>query len=191
MTRRTGQIFRLNLIKPRLLEWVLLVVMCGCSSAGKLRVRRDPSYGGKLERVLIVYNPQNTRASLGKNFSNRLISHLKDAFARQNVTSESVEFDGSALDRGAPIRAAEAQFQPKEALYFRIARFNSNSSLTWMDANDFPHFSNSMLVTLEFEMVDSKTQKTIWRAEVDYYSVPDPKKVATQVAEGLRAAKML
>ena len=52
-------------------------------------------------------------------------------------------------------------------------------------------FYNSMLVTLAFEIVDWKANKTIWRTEVDFYSIPSPEKVATQLAEHMRATKLL
>jgi hypothetical protein len=181
-------------MRPKLFQLMLLVVIFGCSTPGRLKAQKDESYEGKLERILIVYYPENTGASLGRNFSDRLVSQLKDSFARQNVTSECVQFDGSALDRGAPVRTAASRFQPKQLLYFRIARLNSNSSTTWIDTGQypqFPRFSNSMVVTLDFEIVDSKTDKTIWHAEVDYYSAPDPRQVAAQIAENMRVAKLL
>jgi hypothetical protein len=180
-----------DLVKPELLLLLLCGIMMGCSTSGRFRSKKDESYADKLERVLIVYSDEDTRAILGRNFSHRLVDDLIDLFARQNVTSESVQFDRSKLDGNATVKAAEARFQPRQVLYFRVTYVNTSSSFLMVDPNQLPHFSHSMAITLEFEVSDSKGDKTIWRTDVDYYSVPNPKKVATDLAENMRAAKLL
>jgi hypothetical protein len=191
MRLHTPKILRTNFKKPKSLQLVLLVVIVGCSTPGRLRVQRDESYQGKLEQVLIVYNPENTKASLGRDFSDRLVGQLRDSFARHNISAESVQFDNSALDRSAPVRAAESRFRPTQLMYFRIARLNTDSSMTWMSADQFPRFSNTMVVTLDFEIVDSKTNKSIWHANLDYFSAPDPKQVINQITDNMRVAGLL
>jgi hypothetical protein len=180
-----------RLVRPKMLPLLLLAILMGCSTAGRFRSTKDESYDGKLERVLIVYCAEDTRVSLGRHFSERLVSHLTDLLGRQNVISESVQFDRSALDRSAPVKAAESRFQPRQVLYFYVTRMNSSSSVQMADLNQLPHFNNSMVVTLAFEIVDSKSDKTIWRTEVDYYSIPNPEQVAAALAESMRAAKLL
>jgi hypothetical protein len=181
----------LDLVKPGRLLLLLFGIMMGCSTSGRFRSTKDESYEDKLERVLIVYSDEDTRAILGRDFSHRLVGDLIDLFARQNVTSESVQFERSRLDGSATVKAAETRFQPRQVLYFRVVRMNSSSSVEMLNPDHLPHFSNSMVVTFEFEILDSKGDKAIWRTDVDYYSVPDPKKVAADLGQNMRAAKLL
>jgi len=167
-----------------------LIFIMGCTSP-KFRSKRDESYDGKLERALIVYYDENTRATLGRDFSRRLVNRLGDLLDKQNVPCESVLLNNSALNRSAPLKAAAERFQPSQLLYFSITRASTSSSTYLMDANDLPHFSHSMVVTLEFDVFDSKTDKTVWRTAVDYYTAPRPEDVAEQVIEQLRVAKLL
>lgn len=168
-----------------------LIFLLSCGTSGKFRSTRDDSYGGKLERALIVYYDENTRSTLGQDFSSRLVSQLADLLGKQNVTCESVLLKRSALDRTGPIKVAAERFQPNQLFFFSVTRASSNSSIQWMDANDIPRYSHSMEVGLEFSVLDLKGDKTIWRTAVDYSSPPNPKEVAQQVVEQLRAARLL
>src|SRR5690349_6496872 len=99
--------------------------LAGCAAPkGAFQSRRDPSYSGKLERVLVVYHNVNTESTLGRNFSDRLASRITTVLSQKSVPAEAVRLEKEVLDRTAPLRAAGMRFRPKQLLFLEITRAN-------------------------------------------------------------------
>lgn len=169
------------------------VFLGACASPkGKVRAQKDPSYTGKLERVLIVsYNEEQAAPQLGRNFSETLFKRLSESLAQRGVVSEIVRPNKAELDENAPIRAAAARFRPRQTLYFGVTRVDTHTGVYRSTATDLPHYVNDARVTFAFSLIDVGRNQTVWRGELYYYVLPDPKTVADQFAEQLAAEQFL
>ena len=169
----------------------------GCATRGKVSSVKDESYTGKLERVLVVYQGKaatkrtDTTATLGRNFQQRLGQRLADSLSRQSIPSETAGLDESAVDRDAPVKMAVARFEPKQVLYASVSQISGTSTLVWVNRNDFPYSTHNVLITLEFEVTDVASDKTVWRSSVSFYSAPGVETAADQVLSELQKAKLL
>jgi len=79
--------------KSFLLALALLNLMwSGCvSTKPKIEAKRDSTYNGKLERVLIVYhNDEAVAPRLGPKFSEEFLSRFSELLAQRGVVSEVV-----------------------------------------------------------------------------------------------------
>ena len=147
--------------------------------------------------MLVVYQGKaatmrtDTTPTLGRNFSQRLADRLANSLSSQNVPSETAGTDESAIDRAAPVRTAADRFGPKQLLYATISQISSSSTVHWADANDLPYYTHDVVITLEFAVTDVASDKTVWRAVVNFYSAPRVETVADQVLSELHKARLL
>jgi len=174
-----------------------LALAAGCSSSGKMRTARDASYTGRLERVLVVYPGKarekyaDTTAMLGRDFPQRVAERLADSLSRQNVPSAAAGLDESAVDRAAAVKADAARFGPKQLLQVTVAQISGRSSVQWVGPNQLPHYTHDVVITLEFEVSDRASDKTVWRGAMNFYAAPRLETVVDHVLTELHKASLL
>ena len=172
--------------------WPLpLLLLAGCASPqGKFQAVKDPSYAGKLERVLIVYFNLDTASTLGRDFSDGLATKLAALLAQKNVPAEVVRLERAALDRNAPVKAAAVRFHPKQFLYLNITRVRTSAGSHQSFSGDVIHFTSDTSANFEFSLVEAQTGRTVWRTEAYYFAPPHAEDVAAQLIEQIIAARL-
>src|SRR5262245_54624569 len=83
----------------------LLAFLPGCGSLkGEFKTHRDPNYGGKLERLLIVYyNEDDAKRYLGSKFSDTFLARVSEALKRKNVPVHVARPMQGAMDEQAVV----------------------------------------------------------------------------------------
>ena len=162
-------------------------LLAGCfSSHGPFASKKDPLYQKKLQRVLIAYLHQDTTLLLGNEFSSRFVGRLIEQLNRHNIQCKQVRLEKEAIDRDAQIQAAATQFRPTHLLYFGATRASRIESR----ASDRVALENSL--AFEFSLVDFQSGRTIWRADLTYFSAPpSPAEVADALVKKLGADHFL
>lgn len=174
-----------------------LTFAVGCQTSGKIRSVRDESYTGKLERVLVVFQgkaavrSEDTTATLGRNFQQRVAARLAESLTSRNIPSEVVGTEESAIDRFAPVKTAVARFEPKQMLYANVTQISSSSTVHWVDVDHLPIYTHNVVIKLEFEVRDVASDKTVWRGAVSFQSAPLVETVVVRVLSELGKARLL
>ena len=163
-----------------------LLIFAGCASPqGKFQVNKDPSYDGKLKRVLIVSLNEDLASHLGRDFSNRLLTRFTMLLTQKGVSSEIVHLNQKDLDRTASVRSAVARFKPDQLFYVAVTRVLSRNGVQRRRSNDLPQFTSEMSISFEFNLTETQSGKTVWRGELHFYTVPYPEDVADQLVKQL------
>jgi hypothetical protein len=172
---------------------VCLLLLGACAGPkGNVESKRDPSYKGKLERLLIIsHNEEAAAQSLGRTFSEALFARLSESLAQNGVVTEVVRPNKEELDQNAPVRSAAARFFPRQALHFGVSRVNTQAGVYRSTGADLPHYSYDTSVAFAFSLFDVARNQVVWRGELRYSSLPDPKTVADQFVAQLVTEKFL
>jgi hypothetical protein len=168
--------------------WPLfLLTLVGCAAPkGTFLTKKDSSYQGKVQRVLIVYQKQSRDAepALNRRFSDRLVSQLAELLRSKEIPSEVACFEQDELDRDANLKAAAAPFGPTQLLSFGITRLNEH---VWLNNG----VTRMVSVGLELRLIDYRTGKTVWRTQATYGIPPDPENAAAELLGQLVADHFL
>lgn len=180
-----------TLSKATCLLVLTLLFLTGCASPlGNFQTKKDPAYHGKLEKILIVPLNEDMALRLGRDFSNRLLTRLTVSLAQKDVASEIVHVNKEDLDQTAPVKSAAARFHPGQLLYIAVTRVISRNGIQRPTVNDLPQFTSELSITIAFSMVDMQSGKTVWRGEVQFYTIPYPEDVADQLVKQLETEKL-
>jgi hypothetical protein len=168
------------------------LAFAGCAtSKGRVVSKRDPSFEGKLQRVLIICPDRQTSASLGNQFASRFLKQLTNSLTQSGVPAASVDVEKEALDNRALVEKAANHFRAGQMLDWSIAGINTMSTVRQTMPGDIPSFRSSTSVALEFGMYDVWVNRVVWRARFTFQMSPSPEAVADQLVEELVAAKLL
>jgi len=166
------------------------MALSGCASPkGKFLTQRDATYQTKLGKVLLVYYNQVAASILGRDFSDRFARRASALLSQKNVASETVSLQQTALDRNAPLRAAAARFRPSQLLWLGVTRVNTSSGMHRTLPGELPQFNSETSVSLEFNLVDAQSGRTVWRGEAHFSFPPRAEDVAQQLVDQLAAAQ--
>jgi hypothetical protein len=168
-----------------------LLFLTGCASPlGNFRTKKDPSYHDKLGKVLIVSLNEDMASRLGRDFSNRLLTRLTGSLAQKDVASEIVHVNKEDLDQTAPVKSAAARFHPSQLLYIAVTRVLSRNEARPATVYGLPQFASEVSIVIAFSVVDMQSGKTVWRGEVQFYTIPYPEDVADQLVKQLETEKL-
>jgi hypothetical protein len=180
-----------TLSKATCLLVLTLLFLTGCASPlGNFQTKKDPSYHGKLGKVLMVSVNEDLASHLGRDFSNRLLARLTGSLAQKDVSSEIVHVNKEDLDPTAPVKAAADRFHPGQLFYIAVTRVISRNEIQRPTVNDLPQFRSEVSITIAFSMVDMQSGKTVWRGDVQFYTPPYPEDVADQLIKQLETEQL-
>ena len=166
------------------------MALSGCASPkGKFQTQRNAAYQNKLGKVMLVYYNQGAASILGRDFSDRFARRASALLGQKNVVSEIVPLEQTALDRNAPLRVAAARFRPSQLLWFGVTRVNTSSGMHRTLPGELPQFNSETSVSLEFNLVDAQSGRTVWRGEAHFSFPPRAEDVAQQLVDQLAAAQ--
>ncbi len=180
-------------VSIKALSLCLLIGATGCvSPKAQIQTKRDISYTGKLERVLIIYhNEEDADPRLGRKFSDAFLTRFSEVLAQKGVVSEVVRPNKEEVDENTPVRSAAAKFHPSQALHFGLVRVASHNTAYRSSVQALPRFSHGTSMAFAFSLFDVARGQTVWRGELQYLLEPDPKSVADQFVERLASEKFL
>lgn len=168
------------------------LVLVGCASPqGNFKTKKDPSYKGKLERILIVPRNEEMASSLGRDFPSRLLTRLTCSLAQKDVASEVVHLNKEDVDPDAPVKTAAAQFKAGQLLYVSLIRVASRNEAHPATLYGLPQFASEVSIVFAFGVVDAQSGKTVWRGELQFATVPNPEDVADQLLKELETEQLL
>lgn len=168
------------------------LILAGCATPqGNFQTKKDPSYQGKLERVLIVPRNEDMASRLGRDFPNRLLTRLASSLAQKDVASEVVRLNKEDLDPDAPVKAAAAQFKAGQLLYISLTRVLSRNEAHPATLYGLPQFASEVSIVFAFSVVDVPSGKTVWRGALQFDTVPYPEDVADQLLKQLETEQLL
>jgi hypothetical protein len=164
------------------------LLLGGCANPPlKFQTRHDPSYQGKLAKVLIVgndsliVNNHGATRELGRDFFGRFLARLRGSLAQKNVTSETIKINMNDLDPNAPARSAVSQYRPEQVFDITVTRLSTQTQDGLVD----------FTVTMTFSIEDAQTRKTVWRADTQFGSESHPEDVSDQLVNQLEMAQLL
>ena len=176
------------------ISWLacLTVLLSGCATSPRIEAKRDTSYTDKLERVLIVYhNEDQAAAQLGPKFSRDFLVRFQEVLGHESVPSLVVRPNKNEVDQDVPVRAAVADFRPRQALHFGLVRMASATTVSPQTYSSTSKVSHEKSLAFGFSLYDVTQGKTVWRGEMQYFHEPDAKSVADRFVEKLKAERLL
>ena len=167
------------------------LVLVGCASPqSNFKTKKDPSYKGKLERVLIVPRNEDMASNLGRDFPNRLLTRLTSSLAQKDVASEVVHLNKDDVDPDAPVKSAAAKFRAGQLLYVSLSRVLSRNEAHPATLYGLPQFASQVSIVFAFSVVDVPSEKTIWRGALQFDTIPNPDDVADQLLKQLETEQL-
>ena len=167
------------------------LALVGCATPqGNFQTKKDPSYQGKLERILIVPRNEDMVSHLGRDFPNRLLTRLTSSLAQKDVASEVVRLNKDELDPDAPVKSAAAQFHASQLLYVSLPRVLSRNEAHPATLYGLPQFASQVSIVFAFSIVDVPSQKTVWRGALQFDTVPNSEDVADQLLKQLETEQL-
>ena len=106
------------------------------------------------------------------------------------MASEIVHVNKEDLDQTAPVKSAASRFHPGQLLYIAVTRVISRNGIQRPTVNDLPQFTSELSITIVFSMVNMQSGKTVWRGEVQFYTIPYPEDVADQLVKQLETEQL-
>jgi hypothetical protein len=168
-----------------------MALLTGCGSLkGRFEAMKEPGYDGKLDRVLIVYENEETSAQyLGHSFADDFLTRFTGALTAQGVHAAIVRPRERELDSAGQIRVAFARARPRQMLNIGLTRAVDRAG--WRMEGDKPSAVLSNVRTFAFTLTDVARNRAVWRGSVHYDIVPDAKTVADQFTAQLAAEGFL
>jgi hypothetical protein len=167
------------------------LILVGCATPqGHFQTKKDPSYQGKLERILIVPRNEDMASRLGRDFPNRLLTRLTSSLAQKDVATEVVHLNKEDVDPDAPIKSKAAQFKANQLLYVSLIRVASRNEARPATLSSLPQFASAVSIVFAFGVVDVQSEKTVWRGNLQFDIIPNPEDVADQLLKQLEAEQL-